>query len=667
MIRSIEGEVMGLQSLRRHRHPAGRFRQSELFQELESRTLLSTIYVTNYGAVPNDNNDDRAGIVAAINASNNGDTIFFPAGTYRISQEIASGTGGVNKPLGRGRVFQGTTQIIYNPTNGSTTVVDGTVLLATGTDPSDPNSKLNAIFHFRETNPNPNAFNVKFTQLTFRGRGMQTSISSGMVEGMIVDNCHFDITNRGHNGGIELFNGLRQSSITNNVFNVGGENGIYGYNWDRLTIANNMFLNASDGTYGGEGMHLIAHSDSSSSLLIEQNFFSGLRRMGAEIQGGGINTIVQDNWYEYNGQYGYTADTMAYSIINDRAQSPKVLRNYAKMPKSVDSVDGIGVRIIFEIGGKNLLTEDNYSDGGNHVIAGNGSGATGNARNNKIMNYREGPRNANGATIQFSNNNANVTLTWDPVTRGKPGPNHRYGQSQPPPPPPPPELPATPINLSGQAVGYTQINLSWIDQASNETGFRVEELASDGITWVNISGTLAADTTSFSVTGLTAGTTYHFRVFAFNENGDSENPSNQADISTTSLVRLLGPTNLVGTVIGLNRVDLTWTDNDTQEDGFYVERLSEDGITWVVMATLPADTTYYSMTSLAAARTYSFRVAAFKVGNGQEPPVSNIATVQTPLQDVAAAAPKTGPVRRTAFIFQGTGTTGVAPPVSATS
>ena len=44
--------------------------------------------VTDYGAVSNDGNDDINGINAAIDVSAAGDTIYFPSGTFHISDAI---------------------------------------------------------------------------------------------------------------------------------------------------------------------------------------------------------------------------------------------------------------------------------------------------------------------------------------------------------------------------------------------------------------------------------------------------------------------------------------------------------------------------------------------------------------------------------------------------
>lgn len=84
-----------------------------------------------------------------------------------------------------------------------------------------------------------------------------------------------------------------------------------------------------------------------------------------------------------------------------------------------------------------------------------------------------------------------------------------------------PTPPAAPSGLVASVASTTQINLSWSDNATNETAYKVERATSASGPWTEIAGNLAANTTSYGVTGLTASTTYYFRVRASNASGDS--------------------------------------------------------------------------------------------------------------------------------------------------
>jgi hypothetical protein len=89
---------------------------------------------------------------------------------------------------------------------------------------------------------------------------------------------------------------------------------------------------------------------------------------------------------------------------------------------------------------------------------------------------------------------------------------------------------ATATNLVATAVSSTQINLTWTDNATNETNYRVQR-SLDGINFSFIPGTLPANSTSYSDTGRSPNTTYYYRVGSFNSCGFSPN-SNVASATT---------------------------------------------------------------------------------------------------------------------------------------
>ena len=97
--------------------------------------------------------------------------------------------------------------------------------------------------------------------------------------------------------------------------------------------------------------------------------------------------------------------------------------------------------------------------------------------------------------------------------------------------------PAPPSGLTATAASSTQINLRWTDNSNNENNFRIERSTDGGTTWSFLSNA-TANATSFSNTGLTASTTYHYRVRAENATGNS-GFSNTANATTTGVVRNL--------------------------------------------------------------------------------------------------------------------------------
>jgi fibronectin type 3 domain-containing protein len=116
--------------------------------------------------------------------------------------------------------------------------------------------------------------------------------------------------------------------------------------------------------------------------------------------------------------------------------------------------------------------------------------------------------------------------------------------------------PTAPTGLSGTADSNGDITLSWTAPASGcPTGcwYNVYSSTNGGSTW---SGPYLSETTSWTATSLTVGTTYTYYVEATNSGGASP-PSNQ--VSVTSYVPpAAAPTNLVATP-GDGHVSLTWS------------------------------------------------------------------------------------------------------------
>lgn len=82
-------------------------------------------------------------------------------------------------------------------------------------------------------------------------------------------------------------------------------------------------------------------------------------------------------------------------------------------------------------------------------------------------------------------------------------------------------VPSSPSGVSALATGSTTITVSWTD-VSGETGYRVERSPNGTTGWIDVSGVLATDSTSFGDAGLAASTIYHYRVFAANALGNSD-------------------------------------------------------------------------------------------------------------------------------------------------
>lgn len=109
------------------------------------------------------------------------------------------------------------------------------------------------------------------------------------------------------------------------------------------------------------------------------------------------------------------------------------------------------------------------------------------------------------------------------------------------PTPPPPSA----SGLTATAPSTTAINLTWVDNATVETGYRVER-STDGVSFTT-AATLAANTTAYTDTGCASATQYWYRVTAVGVS-ESAPPSNVA----TATTRSTPPTNAGGTTLRVN-------------------------------------------------------------------------------------------------------------------
>ena len=136
------------------------------------------------------------------------------------------------------------------------------------------------------------------------------------------------------------------------------------------------------------------------------------------------------------------------------------------------------------------------------------------------------------------------------------------------------QTPAAPTALRVPAASSSQIQLAWVDNSSNEDGFVVECASDSTFSTVSMTGTVAADVTSYVFTGLSETTTYYFRVRATNSTlGDS---NNSAALSAATLISPwsstdIGPVSHAGVGASYDEVADTWTINaagwDIWDDG----------------------------------------------------------------------------------------------------
>ncbi len=134
--------------------------------------------------------------------------------------------------------------------------------------------------------------------------------------------------------------------------------------------------------------------------------------------------------------------------------------------------------------------------------------------------------------------------------------------------------------------------------------------------------------TSYSNAGLTASTSYSYRVRAYNAAGDSDYSNTDSAVTQAAPAVPAAPTSLVAAAVSKSQINLTWTDNANNETGFRIERCKGTTCTnFALIATVSVNVTTYANTGLLKGTTYRYRVYAYNASGNSA--YSNIAAATT--------------------------------------
>lgn len=133
-------------------------------------------------------------------------------------------------------------------------------------------------------------------------------------------------------------------------------------------------------------------------------------------------------------------------------------------------------------------------------------------------------------------------------------------------------IPSAPSSASATASSTTQVTVSWTDNSSNETGFKVERKIGASGTWSEIA-TVAANVTSYADTGLAQSTPYIYRVRAYSGAGPSSSTS-----EVTATIQPATTEIILDNTSGSVAYTGTWT-SSTTDAGYYGTNYRHDGNT----------------------------------------------------------------------------------------
>lgn len=172
-------------------------------------------------------------------------------------------------------------------------------------------------------------------------------------------------------------------------------------------------------------------------------------------------------------------------------------------------------------------------------------------------------------------------------------------------------VPSAPSGVNATDVWDDTIDLQWNDNSTSETGFHVQALV--GGQWRTFDSTSRDDrtirVTNILGSRITPSTNYQFRVFSYNDSGNST-PSGTFSVRSgparPSQTRVSSMTN--------SRADVVWTDNASDENTMmvYWERWNGTSGSSQRSATLSADTRTYRIPNLTPNTRYRAWVRAYR-------------------------------------------------------
>lgn len=196
-----------------------------------------------------------------------------------------------------------------------------------------------------------------------------------------------------------------------------------------------------------------------------------------------------------------------------------------------------------------------------------------------------------------------------------------------------------------------RVVLSWRYDDYDARGFTIEKRKSseekytkiDAIPGFNTFNSRSGETYSYNSaartrsyyyydTNVSSDSVYYYRIKAYNHNGESDY-SQEVKVATF-VTKVPSPPSDLQVEAAPGRVNLTWVNNSTNEEGFYIERRADDNAAFSKIGTARAGANSYSDTSISPNTVYHYRIRGYNdKGNSK---YSNEVTVTTS----SASAPR---------------------------
>ena len=191
-------------------------------------------------------------------------------------------------------------------------------------------------------------------------------------------------------------------------------------------------------------------------------------------------------------------------------------------------------------------------------------------------------------------------------------------------------VPGVPTNLAATPLAAS-VRLTWTAPTQNGgssiSDYVIESSDDSGETWTTFADSTSTST-SATVTGLTNGESYWFRVSASNALGTGA-PSTHVVAVPWEVLSPSAPRDLIVTSVQLTSIGLSWTAPSTDGGGaivdYVIEHSSNSGGTWVTFNDVRSTVRSTTVTGLTSGVRYLFRVSAVNSAGQGSPVVSSSA------------------------------------------
>ncbi|MCX7769509.1 MAG: DUF2341 domain-containing protein [Proteobacteria bacterium] len=190
--------------------------------------------------------------------------------------------------------------------------------------------------------------------------------------------------------------------------------------------------------------------------------------------------------------------------------------------------------------------------------------------------------------------------------------------------------PQSPSITNIQALNTTTVKIDWLDNTTEESGFRIERCLGANCNDFAFLANVSANTTTYNDTTVCNGQTYRYRIYAYKTGYWSTDFSN---IQNITLPQPSSTFTASANALSESSVKIDWADAFSDETGFVLERC--EGIScndFSQIGTVTSNITTYTDNSVMWGRTYRYRVRAYKTTTCSWLVYSNIVSATTDIQ-----------------------------------